>query len=101
MIPPSVALLASEGIVDAASVEGAAAGGGVWDAIMNAQIPLPIKESSCISKATYRIRDGALVVYFHRGETAEYPEVDAATVIAFVKANSPGTFYNLHLRGRA
>jgi hypothetical protein len=87
MIPPALALLVEEGIVEE----------GILDVVANLPIPLPIKKSRCIASATYRA--GELAIVFQNGAQTVYPDIPISTVIAFVRASSPGGFYNSNLRG--
>lgn len=68
---------------------------GNWDFL----IPLPIKKSSCIAAAAYALGTGELILTFVSGATAAY-KLDVVTVLRFVKADSPGSFYNAEIRGR-
>jgi hypothetical protein len=75
--------------------------GEIADSIPDFPIPLPIKKSSFIASATYAIRTGELTITFRKGRPAQvsYPDIPVSTIIAFVRADSPGRFYNSSIRG--
>jgi hypothetical protein len=87
MNPELLALLAETGITAAADTS-------FWDL----PLPLPIKKSSCVSGATYALRTGELVVTV-RTRRLSYTDTPISTVLAFIRADSPGGFYNRYLRG--
>ena len=89
MNPELLALLAETGISAAADTS-------FWDL----PLPLPIKKSSCIAGATYALRTGELVVTLRNSRRSlSYPDTSIATALAFIRADSPGGFYNRYLRG--
>jgi hypothetical protein len=87
MNPELLALLAETGITAATDTS-------FWDLTL----PLPIKKSSSVSGATYALRTGELVVTV-RTRRFSYPDTPISTVLAFIRADSPGSFYNRYLRG--
>jgi|1186.fasta_scaffold178840_2 hypothetical protein len=108
MNPAALAALAEAGIVDAAavgraapSVAGIVEGQVAQNSFWQLDIPLPLHQSSCIASATYSVGRSELTLTFHTGAQAKYPDISIATVIGLVKASSPGSFYNLYIKGRA
>jgi hypothetical protein len=89
MNPELLALLAEIDITAAADTL-------LW----NLPLPLPIKKSSCIAASTYTVSTGELVVTLHTSRTTfSYPNTSISTVSDFIRADSPGGFYNRFLRG--
>jgi hypothetical protein len=96
MNPELLALLAETGLAAAEAGSATAVESSFWDL----PIPLPIKKSSCVASATYALRTGELVVTLHTSRTRlSYPDTSISTVLAFIRADSPGGFYNRYLRG--
>ena len=57
-------------------------------------------ESTCLHGFTYDQEEETMGVVFRNGST-HYYRVDLDTFLAFLKADSKGSFYNRHIKGLA
>jgi hypothetical protein len=100
MIPQVLELLAEVGIEAEAGEVAATAAEKGFSSLLDFPIPLPLKKSRCLASASYVPRTGELTVIFHSAESLSYPDTSIGTVIALIRADSAGRYYNAYIRGR-